>query len=251
MVTAPLAILAAVTALASGAPSQYTGDIPLPPPPGAASLREEYVFWAAVSVGQGRWTDTLAQDAAPGTTAGLALAWRLSPAHTFQLDLGLDRYRRTWVSGRFDPLTGLAERPNSAEQRWTAELGYGFDLLSLARPSRWSIELLLSAGLQAFDNPVVKQTLFPVGGGLRCANRFGEGSRLFAEVTGAALVGASDPGLDSIAGSPRSLLRARAGVSFSPAQALELQLAWRGELIAFARGSRQSDTVTFQAAFGL
>ncbi len=250
MVTAPLAILAALAALASGAPSQYTGDVPLPPPPGAATLREEHAFWAAFSAGQGRWTDTLAQDAAPGTTAGLALAWRLAPAHTFQLELGLDRYRRTWVAGRLDP-TGRAERTTAAEQRWTAELGYGFDLLSLARPSRWSIELLVSAGLQAFDDPVVKETLFPLGGGLRCARRFGETTRLFAEVTGAALLGASDPGLDSISGSARSLLRAQAGVTFSPAQALELQLAWRGELIAFDRGSRQSDTVTFQAAFGL
>jgi hypothetical protein len=249
MVTAPLAVLAAVTALATAAP--YSGDVPLPPPPAAAMPREESYFWLATRFGEGRWTDTIAQDAQPGSSAGLGLAWRVRPAHTLRLDLGLDRYRRSWVSGRVDPSTGLGERFQAAEQRWTAELGYAFDLLSLARPSRWSLELLLSGGVQAFDNPLVKETAIPLGGGLRLARRFGETARLFAEGTGASFVGAKDPGLDSIAGTAKGRIRAGAGASFSPSPGLELELAWRGELLNFRRGSRQDDAVTLGASFGL
>ena len=253
MVTAPLAIVAALTLLTVVAPTPTasTDEIRPPPPPAAAVRGEEHYFWVAASAGEGRWTDTSVQDAEPSSSVGLALAWRLRTAHTLRFDLGLERYRRTLVSARIDPLTGQGSRADTAERRWTAELGYAFDLLWLARPGPWSLELLVHGGVQVFDNPVVKGTVLPLGGGLRLSRRVGETARLFAEGTVAGFVGARDPGADSIAGALRSSLRTRAGAVFSPAPALELELAWRGELISLSRGSRQDDAVIIQATFGL
>lgn len=208
-------------------------------------------WWVSGRLGLGHWADVRLDDVQSDFTGSLAVEWLPAPHHRLMLDLGTDRYRRTYAQAGADPITGAPIRTNVDEWRWSAGLTYGYEFLHhlLASNGRTTAQVLVGGSYFAFDDAVSKVGALPLGAGLRVARALGDGAEAFADAFYGYAVAASKPGNASVQGAVKSQTRYGAGIAWRYS-GTRLETGYRGEVITLDHGYRILHTLGLQVGFG-
>ncbi len=207
-------------------------------------------WWISGRLGLGHWADVRLDDVQSDFTGGLSLEWLPALHHRLMLDLGTDRYRRTYAQAGADPVTGAPIRTNVDEWRWSVGLTYGYEFLHhLLANSRTSGQVLVGGSWFAFDDQVSKCGALPLGAGLRFARALGDGAEAFAEGFYGYAAAASHPGNASVQGAVKSQTRYAGGIAWRYSGA-RLETSYRGEVIALEHGYRILHSLGLQVGFG-
>lgn len=255
---APPAPAPAPTAAPAPAPaaSRAAAEVPLPPPPelpraspalvvAARSPAPEEPAWSLiVGAAQGHWADTGARDAAPASDFTAALAWRPAPRHQARLDLGGQRYRRSYQPAAGGPVA-------VDENRWSAGAAYGYEVLQASAASPWRVEAELSAGWLRFDDAAVITSAFPVGGAARLVRDLSGQADVALEAGWRTAAGATDPGDASVHGRLKSLAGYGLAAGWHVAGGHRVEVGYRGELLTFEHATRVAHLVGLKVGLGL
>jgi len=207
-------------------------------------------WWVSGRLGLGHWADVRLDDVQSDFTGGLAVEWLPAPHHRLVLDLGSDRYRRTYAQAGVDAVGGSTARTNVDEWRWSAGLTYGYECLHhLTDTGRTTSQVLVGGSYFAFDDTVSKVGALPLGAGLRLARALGDGAEAFADAFYGYAVSASKPGDASVQGAVKAQTRYGAGIAWRYSGA-RLETGYRGEVITLEHGYRILHTLGLQVGFG-
>jgi len=209
-------------------------------------------WWFSGRLGLGHWADVRLDDVQSDFTGGLALEWLPARHHALKLDLGTDRYRRTYAQAGVDAVTGSPARTNVDEWRWSAGLTYGYEFLhdlTKSESGRTTAQVLVGGSYFAFDDSVSKAGALPLGAGLRLGRALGDGAEVFADAFYGYAVAASKPGNASVLGAVKAQTRYGAGLAwrFSGAR---VETGYRGEVITLEHGYRILHSLGLQVGFG-
>ncbi len=242
---------------AAAARAGTPGPVPLPPPPdgtnvaapAAASAPANLVLRLSPILLLGWTSESQVDLATPVAGAGVEAVCRLSRAHALTLGLAEAGYRRTVLTGPLDPATGQPARVDVDEQRWSADLTYGLDVLRLFSVPRASGELVAGGAWRGFRNEIAATNLLGPVAGARAALALSEALGVSGRVMYGRALGSPDAG-PLLLGGPRTLVSYAAAVEVRAGGGLAVALGYAGERVVNERSVRTWNGLSLQLDIG-